>query len=258
MVLLHLFCPRLQTLRTVSVVASILCFVLVFVLLYNASEHVDNTGTPIPNFLYSGEQHFIPDSPPTQRSTESTPYNSLPVHLVCTNDNCSFNFLNWIQIRSVQSFINHSQIYLHVFGDPIENYWYKKVSDSLSLVYHNKTYYENLVPNIKVTSLAHLSDFIRIYVMCEQGGIYLDMDEFPIKPWNPLLTQLVEPIDAILARHATDHIQVAAMIAYPKTKIWCEIMCENKRLCTISLGLGIVPDCLPIFTTRIPNTNSLR
>ncbi|KAL0211905.1 hypothetical protein RCL1_005531 [Eukaryota sp. TZLM3-RCL] len=155
------------------------------------------------------------------------PYNLLPVHLVCTNDNCTLNFLHWIQIRSIESFINHSRIYLHVFGDPIQNYWFNKVSSSLVLVYHNKTYYENLPPKYKVTSLAHLADFIRFDVMCEYGGIYLDMDEIPLKSWDPLLSQLIEPIDTILGEEPTNkpgnHLQIAAMIAYPKSWIMCEM-----------------------------------
>ncbi|KAL0211979.1 hypothetical protein RCL1_005605 [Eukaryota sp. TZLM3-RCL] len=153
------------------------------------------------------------------------PYNLLPVHLVCTNDNCTLNFLHWIQIRSIESFINHSRIYLHVFGDPIQNYWFNKLSSSLSLVYHNKTYYEYLSPKYKVTSLAHLADFIRFDVMCEHGGIYLDMDEIPLKSWDPLLSQLIEPIDTILGEEPTKvpGLQIAAMIAYPKSWIMCEM-----------------------------------
>ncbi|KAI1474055.1 glycosyltransferase family 32 protein [Daldinia eschscholtzii] len=141
---------------------------------------------PIPNHV-----HFIYGL--------SNPYNKPSVG--------TFDFLCYLAIRSAIVGMKAEKISLHYTyladppspepnASPLSNPWIRLLKDDISLVYHSPEEIAALKSSPDATwQAAHVSDILRLKLLQEQGGIYMDMDAFGFRPFTTLLNS---PRDIIL------------------------------------------------------------
>lgn len=102
-----------------------------------------------------------------------------------------FDFLSYLAVRSALVSLNPEQLFMHYTylaeppsedanADPLTNPWIRRLvrHSSVKLVHHK--------PDISVTQYAHLSDTMRLEFLLRQGGIYLDIDAFALRPFDDI------------------------------------------------------------------------
>ena len=98
--------------------------------------------------------------------------------------NEEFPFLYYYGILSNVLINQPIQIFFHYQYIPY-GYWWDKIKNYLTLNYVN---YSNLeFNNIKVKHYAHKSDYLRLLILYNYGGIYYDIDTLCVKNHNHLL-----------------------------------------------------------------------
>lgn len=98
-------------------------------------------------------------------------------------DKKPFPLVHFININSAKILNNPEKIFFYSDKIPSGNYW-NKISDSVEFV---KVDPPNEVFGRKLHHLAHKSDVLRLQILMDKGGIYLDMDVICKKPFTPLL-----------------------------------------------------------------------
>ena len=107
------------------------------------------------------------------------------VHFIKTDND--FLPMEWLSLLSAHKFIQPDKIIVHAAKGPIEGCWWNR---SQALI--NETNYlpVNLVPEqvntFNVTQPAHKADFLRMIIVYELGGIYMDTDAMLMKSFDPL------------------------------------------------------------------------
>jgi hypothetical protein len=113
-----------------------------------------------------------------------------------------FDFLSYLAVRSAIMSLEPDAIYLHYaylsdppssdpHADPLTNKWVRRLARDITLVHHDPLVEES------GTQYAHLSDSMRLRFLYEQGGIYLDIDSFALRPFDRLL-RAPRPYDIVL------------------------------------------------------------
>ncbi|KAI3343182.1 nucleotide-diphospho-sugar transferase [Ustulina deusta] len=92
----------------------------------------------------------------------------------------SFDFLAFLAVQSAIVGLQASRVFLHYTyladppspdpnKDPFSNPWVDRLKNNITL------------------KAAHISDVLRLKILSEQGGIYLDIDAFALRPFTNLL-----------------------------------------------------------------------
>jgi hypothetical protein len=96
-----------------------------------------------------------------------------------------FTLLAYLAIKSALYHIKPDQVFLHSFVTPRGKYWDKiKNQITLDIVPPHQDLRLN---GHEVRLAAHFSDVLRTEQIFKTGGIYLDLDAFALKSWDPLL-----------------------------------------------------------------------
>lgn len=83
-------------------------------------------------------------------------------------------------------------------------------------------------PNGKdIQLMQHKSDFVRLEVLLEYGGIYLDLDAIPLKSFDRLLKS---GYDTILGRQKGGTAAVGLMVAQKNSTLMREFLNEGLRV----------------------------
>ncbi|MFA5012369.1 MAG: glycosyltransferase [Ignavibacteria bacterium] len=98
-------------------------------------------------------------------------------------ENVEFPLTHSITVNSVRMLNNPDKIYFYSDRAPEGKYW-EKISPYVKLV---KVKAPKYVFDRKLYHLAHKSDVLRLQILLEQGGIYIDMDVICKKPFTDLL-----------------------------------------------------------------------
>ncbi|GAP93352.2 putative glycosyl transferase [Rosellinia necatrix] len=111
----------------------------------------------------------------------------------------TFNFISYLAVRSAAVGMRADRISLHYTyladppapepnHDPFSNRWVHRLKDDITLVYHSPQEMDALKNQPGAHwQAAHISDILRLKVLREQGGIYLDIDAFGLRPFTDLL-----------------------------------------------------------------------
>ncbi|KAL1869730.1 hypothetical protein VTK73DRAFT_2938 [Phialemonium thermophilum] len=102
-----------------------------------------------------------------------------------------FDFVSYLAVRSAIISLGPEAIYLHytylsdppssdVDADPLSNPWVRRLQNHIKLAHHEP---RTMGPK----SFAHASDILRLELLRDTGGIYLDMDSFALRPFDQLL-----------------------------------------------------------------------
>lgn len=100
-----------------------------------------------------------------------------------------FDFLAYLAVRSALVSLDPEALYIHYTylaeppspdanADPKTNPWIRRLSKhkAVKLIHHT--------PDESKTQYAHLSDTMRLEFLHKQGGIYLDIDSFALRPFD--------------------------------------------------------------------------
>lgn len=71
--------------------------------------------------------------------------------------------------------------------DPYTNPWIYRLKENVTLVYHPPEEIGKLKDSSGAQKPAHISDILRLLILKEQGGIYLDIDAFALRPFTNVL-----------------------------------------------------------------------
>ncbi|KAI1437437.1 hypothetical protein GGR50DRAFT_645016 [Xylaria sp. CBS 124048] len=111
----------------------------------------------------------------------------------------TFNFISYLAVRSAIVGMRAENISLHYTyladppspepnEDPYSNRWVRYLKDDITLAYHSPEEMEALKDQPGAHwQAAHISDILRLKLLREQGGIYLDIDAFGLRPFTDLL-----------------------------------------------------------------------
>ena len=129
-----------------------------------------------------------------------------------------FLFIYYVAVYSAYIINNPDLIYFYYHYEPYGLWWNKlKLIPNIKLVIVDiPTHFGNKV--LKKT--AHKADWIRMQILYNKGGVYLDIDTICVKPWKHLLNN-----DVVLGREVPNGICNAIMFCKPKTeffKLWLD------------------------------------
>ncbi|KAG6001454.1 hypothetical protein E4U21_004310 [Claviceps maximensis] len=104
-----------------------------------------------------------------------------------------FGFLEYLAIRSAIVSLQNPYIFLHyafvhkngdgsskMHMDPMSNPWILRLRDKMVLIEHQ-------LGNVKGQSTSHLKDVMSLQLLRDNGGIYLDLNTFALKPFTAIL-----------------------------------------------------------------------
>ena len=124
-----------------------------------------------------------------------------------------FLFSYYISVYSVYLVNNPDTIYFYYHYEPY-GIWYDKLK---------------LIPNIKLIQIdvpthigskeikktSHQTEWVKMNILYNMGGVYLDIDTICVKPWKHLLEE-----NTVLGKELPDGICNAIMFTEPKSKFF--------------------------------------
>ncbi|KAG5983311.1 hypothetical protein E4U55_000295 [Claviceps digitariae] len=114
-----------------------------------------------------------------------------------------FDFLEYLAIRSAIVSLQSPYIFLHyafvhkngdgsskMRMDPMSNPWIRRLRDKVLVIEHQ-------LGNVKGQSRSHLTDVMSLQLLRDNGGIFLDINTFALKPFTAILDP-PRPRDVVL------------------------------------------------------------
>lgn len=129
--------------------------------------------------------------------------------------NRSFSLLHYLAIKSAHVCNPTYKIFLFCKNEPTGKYW-EMIKDSVNVVFIEPP---TEVFGNKINHVAHQSDVVRLRILKEQGGIYLDMDTITIKSFDELLTY---PAVMGFEGEEKESICNAVIFSEPNNRFICE------------------------------------
>lgn len=110
------------------------------------------------------------------------------VHFIqySVNGRNKFEFHHMLSVMSANKFIKPDRIFFWMDKEPESQYWkdIRAQIPSMHLIYRPKP---TTIRGRKVEIIEHVSTVMRLEILLEYGGIYLDLDVIVVKSFDPLL-----------------------------------------------------------------------
>lgn len=103
--------------------------------------------------------------------------------LTPTFGNRGFSYIHYLAVQMAHKLINPDTIYFHYEYEP-NGMWWEKIKPSLKLNKINAP--DNIFGN-PIISYQHKADVLRLEILKDMGGIYLDIDIIALNPFDKLL-----------------------------------------------------------------------
>jgi hypothetical protein len=98
-----------------------------------------------------------------------------------------FSFINYITLLAARRHLRPDRLLIHYYYEPDTFWWKQAMNDREINATLIKSRLIESVFNKTVAHHAHRSDMLRLEVLLEYGGIYLDSDVLTLRPFSPLL-----------------------------------------------------------------------
>ncbi len=108
------------------------------------------------------------------------------IHFIWFCEGRTFNIVNYVAIKAALHYNPSYEIYLHCDNEPFQNIYFDDLKDKITI---NKITKPGYVNNHKIQFFQHMADFVRLNILYEMGGIYLDTDIILLKPLDTFLTK---------------------------------------------------------------------
>ncbi len=127
-----------------------------------------------------------------------------------------FLFVYYVAVYSAHIINNPDVIYFYYHYEPYGTWW-----DKLKLIPNIKLEKIDIPTHIGIKPIlktAHRADWVRMNILYNKGGVYLDIDTICVKPWKDLLKEKV-----VLAKETLGGVGNSIMFTEPKSdffKLW--------------------------------------
>ena len=145
--------------------------------------------------------------------TATTP---IPKHVHFVSLNHPFSFMEWLAIVSARKKIKPDKITVYTNGQQ-DSCWWRR---ALPYIEHQLIYTlpgAAVLNNAEVRKIAHKSDFLRLMVLYNSGGIYMDSDSLTLNSFDPLLHN-----EVVLAEQCGKKVAVGVMLAQQHSCFICK------------------------------------
>ena len=104
----------------------------------------------------------------------------------------AFTFALYLAIRAALESIRPQELKVHYTRLDRENKWFKKLAANITLVHHDPADYLDAAGygaggRRKGWHVAHVADVLRLQILRDEGGIYLDADAYALQPFDNIL-----------------------------------------------------------------------
>ena len=145
--------------------------------------------------------------------TATTP---IPKHVHFVSMNRKFSFYEWLAVVSARKKIKPDKITVYTNGQQ-DSCWWRR---ALPYIEHQHIYTlpgAAVLNNAKIGHMAHIADFLRLMILYENGGMYMDSDSLALNSFDPLLHHQV-----VLAEQCYGKINVATLLAQRHSCFICK------------------------------------
>lgn len=130
----------------------------------------------------------------------------------------AFLFSYYIAVYSAYKINNPEKIYFYYHHEPYGEWWDKlKIIPNIEL---EKIEMPTHIGKKEIKKTAHKADWVRMNMLYNRGGIYLDIDTICVRPWKHLLVH-----DVVMGKEVPNGLCNAIMFTKPKSeffKIWLD------------------------------------
>lgn len=136
----------------------------------------------------------------------------------------SFLFYHYLSVYSVKHLWKPDTIYLHTNADEgaierarsgARGKWNKQIFNMPSLRINHHVPPEKSNKGQRITAPEHMSDFARVEVVLEHGGVYIDLDVFALRDIKPLRQA---GFNAVLGRESGGKLNCGVFASQPQSK----------------------------------------
>ncbi|KAI4152359.1 MAG: hypothetical protein LQ340_002955 [Diploschistes diacapsis] len=104
----------------------------------------------------------------------------------------AFTFALYLAIRAAQASIRPAALKIHYTRLDRDNRWFQALAPNLTLVYHDPAEYLDAAGfgaqgSSRQWHVAHVADVLRLQILRDEGGIYLDSDAYALQPLDGVL-----------------------------------------------------------------------
>jgi len=109
------------------------------------------------------------------------------IHFVWVQGHRTYSMIQYLAIRAARGNVNESQIYIYNDVEPENNKWWEKTKEYATIIRITPPRYINgrIVPHAQ-----HVADIMRVCIIYELGGTYLDSDLLLTKDITDIITKL--------------------------------------------------------------------
>ncbi|MCJ1292028.1 hypothetical protein MMC34_003578 [Xylographa carneopallida] len=95
-----------------------------------------------------------------------------------------FGFIEYLSVKSALMVFGTAQVKIHHASLDQSNEWLLKLKDNVTLVYHDPE--RGVLGKSRNWQAAHRADLLRLQILSEEGGIYMDLDVFALRPLDTI------------------------------------------------------------------------
>jgi len=135
-----------------------------------------------------------------------------------------FNYINSIAIKAAADVQKPDRIYMHCNKEPTNNPYWNEIRSMFSMRWVEAPDSHDGVP---LEYIQYKADVLRLQILRDHGGIYLDTDSLMLKPLTPFMDK-----PFTLAEESPDSYAMAPIIAEPGARfidIWLQRMANTMR-----------------------------
>ncbi|MCJ1318034.1 hypothetical protein MMC15_003361 [Xylographa vitiligo] len=96
-----------------------------------------------------------------------------------------FGFIEYLSVKSALMVFRYAQVKIHYASLDQNSEWFLKLKDKVTLVYHDPE--RGFLGKSRSWQAAHRADLLRLQILREEGGIYMDLDVFALRPLDTIL-----------------------------------------------------------------------
>ncbi|XP_065190700.1 lactosylceramide 4-alpha-galactosyltransferase-like [Sycon ciliatum] len=139
------------------------------------------------------------------------------VHFIQIGDDLAFH--HWLSVMSAIKFVRPLQVTVHHRGVQT-TCWAQRIRDHplVKFVPIDSDRIPERVNCQRVEQPAHHSDFLRVALLWQHGGVYMDLDTILTKPLGDLLADE----EAVASYEMNDRVAVGVLIARARTCVMCD------------------------------------
>lgn len=158
----------------------------------------------------------------------------------------SFSFINYLTFLAARRQLRPKKLYVHYYEEPNTFWWNQMKQDSeINITLVKSRLVENIFMK-SVSHFAHRADILRLEVILEYGGIYLDIDVLTLRSFDSLLN-----LSDVVMAHQDDDENTAcnAVIIGKKHALFLKRLYDSYQ--------SFNPKCWSCHSVRIPGQLAL-